>query len=282
MSIFRKIFYSPSENHLGVLYSKWLERERFVKFVTHNQWSIMLPSWFVRKEINLNPRTAHIHLKNVFAQDSVPLDVELKIFYRVDPREAQSENHLQVLGLSKDAFDTITKTNIQERARNEVFIQYTSQSLFTHSGRQNLRRALSSAISSRVRGLGVLINPLYGVSIVNLQPNPIYLKALQDQSAAYAISEASVLRIVPMLKQMKGVEAQDIFQLLAASIASAVNKTGDVPEFISSNEINSRQFDTELLRNRSSMHQPSSLPEDFIPIDNAFVAKQREPEFHSR
>jgi hypothetical protein len=128
----------------------------------------------------------------------------------------------------------------------------------------------------------VLINPLYGVSIVNLQPNPIYLKALQDQSAAYAISEASVLRIVPMLKQMKGVEAQDIFQLLAASIASAVNKTGDVPEFISSNEINSRQFDTELLRNRSSMHQPSSLPEDFIPIDNAFVAKQREPEFHSR
>jgi len=30
------------------------------------------------------------------------------------------------------------------------------------------------------------------------------------------------------------------------------------------------------------MHQPSSLPEDFIPIDNAFVAKQREPEFHSR
>lgn len=228
MTKLNEIFYSPPENHLGVIY--W--RERFSQFVTPQQWTIVRPFRHVFKEICLDPRTAQARLENVFTGDQIPLDLYLKVFYRVDPRQADRAQLIQVLHFPDEAWETIVRTNIEEIARNRVFIGKLFNELFTLQGRQDLRHQLSKMIAERVRGFGMIINPLYGVAVINLQPNQTFLKALQDQSAAIAQSEAAIRRILPILDRLGQGNMQTALQAIFLQTASAIGKNGDVPDII--------------------------------------------------
>jgi len=228
MTRLKDIFYSPPENHIGVIY--WMER--FSRFVTPQQWALVRPFRSVFKEICLDPRTAQIKLENVFTSDQIPLDLQLKIFYRVDPRQANQEQLIQILHFPDEAWETIVKTNIEEIARNRAFISKVYDELFTFQGRQNLRNQLSEAVAERVKGFGVIINPLYGVAIVNLQPNGTFLHALQEQSAAIAQSEAAIRRVLPILERLGQGTMQTALQAVFVQIASAIGKNGDVPDII--------------------------------------------------
>ena len=77
-------FYSPPENHLGVIYRKGLftRKERFSEFITQRQTTWLGNFRFVNREIRLTPRTAFKRMENVLTYDRVPLDVEVKVVQR--------------------------------------------------------------------------------------------------------------------------------------------------------------------------------------------------------
>lgn len=230
------IFYSPEENHLAVVYSENLGQRRFKRFATENERIFLGPQKlthrFVFKEINLGPRTAHFSLSNVLTADHVHLELELKVFYRVDPRDAAPENFIQVLKMPGTGFESIVLTNTEEKVRNDVFIQKTADELFSYHGRRDLRKTLSSRIAERVRGFGITVNPLFGAAIMNMQPNAIYQQAMQEASAAGAQNLASIRRLAASIETMSNMTAEKTEQLLYLQMASAVNKTGNMPQAI--------------------------------------------------
>ena len=168
MTTFAKIFYRPTENNVGVIYSRW---GNFKRFAHPNKWTLLSSSEFVAKEARLDMRTAKVSLGNVLTRDKVAIDLEMKIFYSVDVREAIEQRRIQILRFENEgAWDEIVKTGVTDIARNAIVISRTFDELSTEAGRSYLKQALSSALAYRVRSFGILMNR-YAVNIINLQPD---------------------------------------------------------------------------------------------------------------
>lgn len=79
-----KIFYSPQENHLAIIYTDRHGYERFDRFIDESEQIMIGPRAlthrYVLKEHYLGPRTAHIFLSNVLTMDHIYLELELKVF----------------------------------------------------------------------------------------------------------------------------------------------------------------------------------------------------------
>ena len=221
-------YYSPPEKKLGVIYSSLHGRKRFKCFVTEDEhiWLGTLTHSYLLKEIPLGPRTAYITLSNVLTKDRVYLDLELKVFYRVDPRNAADENLIQVINMPNSAFEGPVRTHTEERIRNEIFPQFTANEALSHQGRKNIRKAISSLVAERVKGFGIAVNPSFGAAIMNMQPNAIYQRALQEESAAESQGNAVYKRVAPTLQK---IEMEEMLQVLYAHLASTMTKTGTMP-----------------------------------------------------
>jgi regulator of protease activity HflC (stomatin/prohibitin superfamily) len=222
------IFYRPTENHVGVIYSRW---GKFKRFAHPNQWTVLSAALeCVEKEIKLDMRTTIVRLENVLTRDKVAIDLDMKVFYSVDVREVHADRMIQVLRFeSESAWEEIVKTGITDIARNAVVISHTFDDLATPAGRSYLKRALSSELAHRVRGFGILMNK-FAVSIMNLQPNETFQQALQEGSAARAIGNAAADRLRPILEQFKDQDQQKAVRALLMQIASAVAKNGQSPD----------------------------------------------------
>lgn len=169
-----KFFYRPKENHLGIIYSDRFGYDRFVGFANETQAVWLGPKFLTRryvlKEHYLGPRTVHLFLSRVVTADRVSFDLELKVFYRVDPRNAAPENLIQILNMADAGFESIVKTNTEEKIRNDVFTHINEDDLFEEHGRKYLRTTLSARVAKRVSELGITVNSEFGVAIMNIQP----------------------------------------------------------------------------------------------------------------
>ncbi|MBI2759790.1 MAG: hypothetical protein HYX49_14095 [Chloroflexi bacterium] len=230
MTTIANIFYRPTENHVGVIYSNW---GKFKRFAQPDTWTILSSSFeFVAKEVRLDMRTAKISLENVFTHDMVAINLEMKIFYSVDIRKVSEERKIQVLHFENDsAWEEIVKTGVTDIARNVTIISRTFAELTTEEGRSYLKHALSGLLANRVRGFGILINH-FGVNIVNLQPNDTFQQALEEGSVAKTIGSAAADRIRPLFEQFSDQDQAKAFLTLVLQIAAAVAKNGQSPDII--------------------------------------------------
>jgi len=230
MNRFAKILYRPTENHVGVVY----RFGRFNRFVDPNRLVFTIP-WVesVADETRLDMRTAQVSLQDLYTREKIPLDMDIKIFYLVDLRVVEPERRIQVLRFGSDkAWDEIIRTAINDIARNVIFITKSFEELISREGRSFLKETLSTALVERVRGFGILLNPRFGVNIVNLQPNEEYRQALMEESAAKAIGSAAAIRLGPLLEQFHEQKRDKAIFALIMQIASAVAKNGQSPDII--------------------------------------------------
>lgn len=228
-----KLFYSPKENHLAIVYSERHGQARFKRFIDETERVWLGPKaithLYVLKEHSLGARTAHIFLSNVLTADRVHLELELKVFYRVDPRKAVPANLVQVVNMPDAGFESIVRTNTEEKVRNDVFIRFTEDELFETRGRKHLRTALSSRISERVSGFGITVDPQFGVAVMNMQPNAIYQRAMQEESAATSQGNAVLKRVTPSLQNLS---LEQALQVLYTHLASTITKTDNIPNHV--------------------------------------------------
>lgn len=229
MTRLMNIFYRPTENHVGVIYSRW---GKFKRFAQPDQWTLLSSFERLEKEVRLDMRTAILRLENVLTRDKVAIDIDMKIFYSVDVRQVHADRLIQVLRFgSESAWEEIVKTGVTDIARNVTVISHSFEDLATPDGRAYLKRALSSELAHRAQAFGILVGR-YAVSIMNLQPNETFQQALQEGSAAKAIGSAAAERIRPMLEQFKDQDQQKAFLALLMQIASAVAKNGESPDIL--------------------------------------------------
>lgn len=230
MNRIANILYRPTENHVGVIY----RCGRFHRFVDPDRWVFTIP-WFetVSQETKLDMRTVQISLKDIYTREKIALDVDLKIFYLVDLRETDTERRIQVLRFPTElAWDEIIRTGINDVARNVIFVTKTFEEWTSQDGRSYLKQALSSALAERVRGFGILLNPRFGVNIVDIQPNEEFRQAMKEESVAKAIGSAAAIRLEPLMEQFSDKTKDKAFFTLILQIAAAVAKTGNAPDII--------------------------------------------------
>lgn len=230
MNRFANILYRPTENHVGVIY----RCSRFHRFVDPDRWAFTLP-WFdtIVDETRLDMRTAIVSLTDLYTQEKVALDLDVKVFYQVDLRVVDAERRIQVLRFGSDtAWSEIIATAINDLARNVIFITKPFEDLINRDGRNFLKETLSGALAERVRGFGILLNPRFGVNIVNLQPNEEFRQALRDESAARAVGSAAAIRLGPLMEQYPDQKRDKAIYALIMQIASAVAKNGQSPDVI--------------------------------------------------
>jgi len=230
MTTIMNVFYRPTENHVGVIYSRW---GKFRRFAHPNTWTLVSPlGECIAQEVRLDMRTAKITLENVLTRDKVAIDLELKIFYSVDVREVHEDRRIQVLRFeSERAWEEIVKTGITDIARNVIVISRSFDELATEAGLSYLKQALSGALAQRVRGFGILMSR-FAVNIMNLQPNETFQQALQDESAARSFGNAAADRIRPLFEQFSDQDQKKAFLTLVMQIAAAVAKNGQSPDII--------------------------------------------------
>lgn len=125
-----------------------------------------------------------------------------------------------------EGLESIVKTNTEEKVRNDVFIRFTEDDLFSSRGPKHLRSALSSRIAEPVSGFGIAINPQFGVAVMNMQPNEIYQRAMQEEAAATSQGNAVPKRVAPTLQNQ---DLQQALQVLYTHFASMITKTNNVP-----------------------------------------------------
>jgi regulator of protease activity HflC (stomatin/prohibitin superfamily) len=234
MNRIANILYRPTENHVGVIY----RCGRFNRFVDPDRWTFILP-WFesISQEVKLDMRTVQIALKDIYTCERIAVDVKLKIFYFVDLREVDVERRIQVLRFpTETAWDEIVRTGVNDVARNVIFITKSFDELVTHDGRSYLKQALSSALAERVHGFGILLNPRFGVNIVDIQPNEEFRQAMKEESVAKAIGSAAAIRLEPLMEQFSDKGKEKAYFMLIMQIAAAVAKTGNAPDIIFPND----------------------------------------------
>jgi len=225
-----KVLYRPSENHIGVIY----RCGRFNRLVNPDQITFLFrPFDTVKLESRLDMRTAQISLRNIYTFEKVAVDVAFKVFYQVDLRQVDADRLIQVLRFpTENAWDEIIRTAVNDISRNLVFISKSFNELNSKEGRATLKQTLSSEVASRVRSFGILINPRYGVNMVDLQPNEEFRQALMQASAAEALGLAAASRLKPLADQFIEQNQEKALIVLLMNIASAVAKNGVIPDVI--------------------------------------------------
>jgi len=224
-----KVLYRPTENHVGVIYSKW---GKFKRFANPNEWTL-LSSGFeeVTKEVRLDMRTAVIELENVFTSDKVAIDLEMKAYYSVDIRKTHEDRKIQALRFEGEKpWEEIVKTSITDIVRNVVVISRTYYELTSDDGLSYLKQVISGHAANRLQSFGILVNNRFAVSIMNLQPNKTFQEALQEVSAAKAIGNAAVDRIRPLFEQFGDKSQDEAFHALVMQIAAVLGKTDNLPD----------------------------------------------------
>jgi len=228
MTKIMNILYRPTENHVGVIYSK---RGKFKRFANPNEWTL-LSSVFeeVAKEVRLDMRTAILTLENVFTSDMVAVDIEMKAYYSIDIRKTSEEKRVQALRFEGDApWGEIVKTSVTDIVRNIVVISHTYQRLATDDGLAYLKQVISGHAASRLRSFGILMDNRFAVSIMNLQPNKTFQEAIQEVSAAKTVGNAAVDRLRPLFEQFGDKNQNEAFDALVMQIAATLAKAGHLP-----------------------------------------------------
>lgn len=229
MTTIMKVLYRPTENHVGVIYSKW---GKFKRFANPNEWTF-LSSGFekVTKEVRLDMRTAILKLENVFTSDMVAVDIEMKAYYSVDIRKASEDKRVQTLRFESDIpWEEIVKTSFTDIVRNVVVIANTYQKLASDEGLSYLKQIVSRHAATRLQSFGILISNRFALSIMNFQPNRTFQEALQEVSAAKAIGNAAVDRLRPLFEQFGDKNQDEAFYTLVMQIAAVLGKTDKLPD----------------------------------------------------
>lgn len=216
--------YRPPENHVAAIY----RRGYFRRWANPGRWTLLLRFYEqVQAEFDLGGRTAQHKFRNVLSLDHVPLDIELRVNFFVDPRQAPEGFRPRALNLPAAAWETIVINALEPILRNRVIPTYPGEYLFSARGRLRVQRALSDLLHDQLRHLGIYVNVQSGVTLGNLLPNPVYLRALQEHSAALSLGEAALARVLPLVEtvQTPG-ELPDAWRLFVLGAAAAVNREG--------------------------------------------------------
>lgn len=157
--------------------------------------------------------------------DNVPVDIRVKLYFRLDPMLISEHEQPQLVTLNDEAWKGLVRTVIRGTVLNYIG-QQPYERIGPNGSRDELCAKLSRKAAQALRGLGVVISPGFGVSIQDIQPTNAILEAIVNEHAAPFKGRAAVDVLQPIAEQYGQERA------LEAAIASTILNTGTVPSVI--------------------------------------------------
>lgn len=158
-------------------------------------------------------------------KDDVPVDMRVKLYFRLDPTLIPEHERPQLVVLNDEAWKGLVRT-----VTRGVVLTYVGQQRYRHIAPTEYRDALCARLSQEaakaLRGLGVIISPGFGVSIQDIQPTNALLEAMVNEHAAPLKGQAAVGALQPITDRYGANGA------LEAAIAATILNTGAVPSVI--------------------------------------------------
>ncbi|MGB9592865.1 MAG: SPFH domain-containing protein [Anaerolineae bacterium] len=158
-------------------------------------------------------------------KDNVPVDMRVKLYFRLDPTLIPEDELPQLVRLNEEAWKSLVRT-----VTRGTVLTFIGQQRYRHIAPAERRDALCAALSREaaqaLQGLGVIMSPAFGVSIQDIQPTNAVLEAIVDRINAPLKGQAAVETLAPVADRYgEG-------RTLEAAIASAILSTGAVPSVI--------------------------------------------------
>ena len=221
--LLKACLYRPPENHLAVVY--WIGR--FGRWVDSDQWTLIIPLLErIQVTIDLCPRSAAYQLADVLTHDRCPVDLDLVVTFRVDPRRATVALQVQMSQSAPADCQQIVKLHLREVATDLVGDLPLDRLLDT---RARLRRDLSTRLAHAVRPMGIYVDVHQGVSVQDIRPTAAVRQAMINRLIALPTGEAAADRIRPLIEALRqdglGVGGNALFLEYAAIMA----ETGQLP-----------------------------------------------------
>lgn len=158
-------------------------------------------------------------------KDDVPVDIRVKLYFRLDPTLIREDELPQLVTLNEDAWKSLVRT-----VTRGTVLTCVGQQRYRHMVPGECRDALCAALSREagkaLRSLGVVMSPGFGVSIQDIQPTNAILEAITDQTIAPLKGQAAVKALEPITGRY-GEQGT-----LEAAIAAAITTTGTVPSVL--------------------------------------------------
>jgi regulator of protease activity HflC (stomatin/prohibitin superfamily) len=220
--------YRPPEDHLGVIY----RFDRFERWAPPDEWIVRIP-WVdvVRTVVNLQIRQVPVPLPDLVTRDQVSVSCEVMVTYRVDPRDVDRGLISQVVGFSKADWDGIITTTLRE-----VAIQVVARMAFLHlssvRGLRELKEALGTELSERLRLLGLVIVPRSGVTVQAVRTADAVREVLIQRYAAEPLGAAALARVRPMLTELKQADIDNARNALLLAWGATIVQGASPPSIV--------------------------------------------------
>jgi regulator of protease activity HflC (stomatin/prohibitin superfamily) len=220
--------YRPPEDHLGVLY----RFDRFHRWAKPDQWIVRIP-WAdtERARVNLQMRQVLVVLPDLATQDQVPVNSEVMVAYRLDPQGMDRSLIPQFLAFSKADWDGIITTTLRE-----VAIQVVARMAFLHlssvRGLRELKEALGTELSERLRLLGLIIVPRSGVTVQAVRTTDAVREVLIQRYAAEPLGAAALARVRPMLTELEQADIDNARNALLLAWGATIVQGASPPSIV--------------------------------------------------
>lgn len=161
-----------------------VRRGYFQRWVLPGRYTLLLPLMEkVQVELDLGERLVRRRYQQVLSLDRVPLVVDVRVLFRLQPKCFPPEFRPQALRLDDAGWRELVARPLGELLHNQIGLGFSAAELLGRHGRARAGRELARALQEEVRRYGVVVDEASGVAFAALLPNPAYLKALEQWSA---------------------------------------------------------------------------------------------------
>jgi regulator of protease activity HflC (stomatin/prohibitin superfamily) len=165
-------------------------------------------------------RFTSLSVPGALSKDSIPIDINLKIFFRFDPEQTQRKIAAQLVRVLPHVLTDIAKDYADSFLR-QVVANFSAQDICSGKVVTRVQKLLTRTLAEKLAFLGYVIDPGSGVLINAITAAPEFRKAMLDAN-----------RYEVTLRVLNAYQAADVDQALYAELVNGLAK-GDGTMFLS-------------------------------------------------
>ncbi len=167
----------------------------------------------VGQPVKIGIRFNSLKVSGALSSDSIPIDIDLQIFFRFDPERTQRRIAAQFVRLPESVLAAIAKGYADSFLR-EVVANFTAEDICSGKAVARIKRQLSRILTDRLAFLGYVIDLDKGVLIQAITASPEFQRTMLD-AKRYEVT----------LRVLNAYQAADVDQALYAELVKSLAKS---------------------------------------------------------
>lgn len=166
-------------------------------------------------------RFASLSVSGTLSRDSIPIDIDLAVFFRFDPAQTLRQIAAQLVRAPEHVLTDIAKDYADSYLR-KVVANFTAEDICSGKAVARLQRHLSRILADKLGFLGYVIDLNSGVLVKTITASPEFQQTMLD-AKRYEVT----------LRVLNAYQAADVDQALFAELVKGLTKGDGAVQFLS-------------------------------------------------